>query len=208
MSGPLLQTNTSLVCPVVGRSPEVIDLTVVYEIENRIQEVAFVTAAKAPELLARFNEAYLYVHKHISLLEYELVRAECAADKLRAVILLDKVPQILEAKGLTSGRSKAGSEDLRNAVLAQDAEYQEALDQAQQIRCIIELLKGKMKGFEMGYTSVKKILGESPYGMLSRSVGSGTGEAPAGGTNPDPMRSTPAGFGKASYGYNRGSGND
>lgn len=196
MSGPLLQSETAIVCPIVDAAPQVIDLTEVNRIEARVEEVAFVTAAKAPELMARFNEAYLYVHKHICLLEYELVRAQRQANKIRSIILLDKAPVILEQKGLLSGRSKSGSEDLRNAILDQDEEYQEALDQTHKVECIIELLRGKLKGFEWAYTSVKKILGESAFNMLLRNPGSGTGDAPVGGTNPDPMT---AGFGTAKY---------
>ena len=184
MSEPLLQTETAIVCPTVGQ-PIVIDLSGVYRIERRIQEIAFVTSAKAPELLATFNEAYLYLHKYVTLLKYELVRATREANKVKSVILLDRVPQILESKGLTNGKSKAGSEDLRNAILDQDEEYQNALDKTQQIRCIIELLTGKLEGFEMGYNSVKKILGENAFNMMLRGPGSGTGDAPVGGTNPD-----------------------
>jgi hypothetical protein len=196
MSSPLLHSNQAVVVPIVGKAPLVIDLTHVYEIENRIEEVAFVTTAKAPELMARFNEAYLYVHKHISLLEYELNRAEREANKVRAIILLDKVSVILEQKGLLSGKSRAGSEDLRTAILDQDEEYQDALDQTQKIKCVIELLKGKLKGFEMAYTSTKKILGESSMNLINRTFGSGTGDAPVGGSNPEPIA---MGFGKATY---------
>ena len=196
MSGPLLRTDTSIVCPVVGRDPEVLDLAIVYQTEQRVAEIAFVTPLKAPELLARFNEAYLYVHKHITLMEYELVRAKTAAGKIKAVILLDKVPQILEAKGLSS------SADVRNAILAQDDEYQEAMDMAQKLECIIQLLKGKMEGFEWAFTSVKKIISEGTYNMLNPHRGSGTGDAPVGLSNPDPMK-TPVpvveGWGKARY---------
>jgi len=198
MSDQLLYTNTEIVCPINGKGT-VIDLLKVYETEGRIQEVAFVTPAKAPELLARFNESYLYLHKHISLLEYELIRSTREANKLKAVILLDNVPKILEQKGLVSGKSKSGSEDLRNAILDQDEKYQDALDETQKIKCIIELLKGKMKGVEMAFTSVKKILGESAFNMLSRNPGSGTGNAEVGGTNPDPMKSQGGNFGKARY---------
>jgi hypothetical protein len=207
MSGPLLQTATSIVCPLAEGSPQVIDLTDVYAIEQRIQEVAFVTKAKAPELMSRFNEAYLFVHKHISLLKYELVRSEVAANKLKSVILLDKVPMILEQKGLVSGKSRAGSADLRDAILSQDEQYQEALDQTEKLKCIIELLKGKLEGFEMAYTSVKKILGEDAFSMLNRTMGSGTGDAPVGCSNPDTIhlqeQPKSEGFGRAKYNFNR-----
>jgi hypothetical protein len=59
-------------------------------------------------------------------------------------------------------------------------------------------LKGKLKGFEMAFTSVKKILGEGSFNMLSRlNPGSGTGEAPVGGNNTLP------GFGIPRYAFDK-----
>ena len=180
----IYQTETALVCPRADATaqPLVIDLSISYQTEARVPEVAFVTQAKAPELLAAFNSGYLELHKQVTMLEYELVQARTAADKVRAIVLLDRAPGILEARGLINGKNRSGSEDLRNAVLAQDEEYQKAVETAEQIECVVELLKGKLKGFEMAYSSVKKILGEGAFNMLNRRLGSGTGTAEPGTT--------------------------
>lgn len=201
MNDPLLHTSTTIIVPIVDSDPQVIDLSVVYQIESRVGEIAFVNKAKAPELLARFNEAYLHLHKIVTFLGYEFIRAQREANKVRAIVILDRAPAILAAKGLLSGHSRSGSEDQRNAVLDQDQEYQQALERTQQIKCFIEFLKGKLEGFEWAYTSVKKILGDNgAAGMLDLNLGSGTGEAPVGRSNPDPMRSPQnKGFGKARY---------
>jgi hypothetical protein len=199
MSGPLLSSNTEIVCPVVGREPMVLDLTEIYVVEQRIDEVAFVTKGKAPELLATFNRAYLALHKAVTLLEYELVQANVEAEKVKAVVILDRAPGILEAKGLLKGQGRSGSVDQREAVLAQDSEYQEALDRTEKLKCIIKLLQGKLKGLEWAYTSVKKVYGDGGSNLLDRTIGpgSGSGEAPVGGTNADPHPSV--GFGRAKY---------
>jgi hypothetical protein len=190
----LLQTDTAIICPRVGSQPLCIDLSKVYSIEARIEEVAFVTPTKAPELLARFNEGYLFLHKQICLLEYELVQATREANKIRSIVLLDRVPVILEQKGL-GGKNRAGSEDLRNAILDGDEEYQSARETVEQVSCIIELLKGKLKAFEMAYTSVKKLLGEGAFNMLSRNPGTGTNPDTKVGQVDRPVQ----GFGKARY---------
>lgn len=172
------KTDTAIVCPRGNPDlqPLVLDLTKIYKIQNRICEVAFVTAGKAPELLARFNEAFLDCHEQVVALEYELVQAKRVQNRIRAIIIIDKAPGILESKGLTSGKSRAGSEDLRNAVLDQDDDYLKACETVAQIECIIELFRGKMRGFQMAYESTKKILGESAFGMLNRTVQMGQGD--------------------------------
>lgn len=166
----MLLTGNEIVCPrgQAGLEPILIDIKAISGIENRIHEVAVITPHKAPELLAAFNIGYLMLHQNITTLERERLLGERRANRIKAVILLDKVPNILKEKGLTNARSPGGSEDLRNAILAADDEYQEAVDVVEQITCVMELLKGKMKSIEMAYTSVKKILGESNTTMLNR----------------------------------------
>jgi hypothetical protein len=53
-------------------------------------------------------------------LEYQFAVRE--AEKIRAEVLLDRVPKILAEKGLATAKNPMGSEDLRDAVLAQDTE--------------------------------------------------------------------------------------
>jgi hypothetical protein len=131
--------------------------------ENRIQEIAIVTASKAPELLAFFNSAYLEGSRLIALLELEVNRATRSANAIKSVVILDRAPEILKAKGLATDKNPGGSADLRQAVLEGDSEYQAALEVQQHLEATLELIKGKNKGIEMAYTSVKKILGESSY---------------------------------------------
>lgn len=162
---------------VTGLAPLEIDLTNVYRAEGRIPEVAFVTPQKAPELLAVFIDAYASLAKHIVAVDFERSQAERAANKLRAIILLDKVPTILKDKGLTSARSPSGSEDLRKAILDSDEEYTSALDKIDQLNALVELIKGKSRSVEMAYTSVKKIIGENAYNFRNTNL-SGPAESP------------------------------
>jgi hypothetical protein len=168
-------TTTAIVCPKSDKNeaPVVIDLTNIYKIEGRIQEVAYVNNVKAPELLARFNEVYLELDQHLCMLRYEHLKAKHKSNKVRSIVLLDKVRDYLKEKGLLTANNKAGSEDLRNAVLDQDQEYQDSLEVLDQIKCTIELLEGKQKAFEMAFSSVKKIIGDSYLGNNYRNPGTG-----------------------------------
>lgn len=162
---PILEPQKAIVCPRGKGETQALalDMTNCYKAEGRIQEVAFVTPHKAPELLAVFNETFLELTRYLSQLDYELNVAERAANKVRAIILLDKVPEILKERGLATAKSPLGSEDIRTAILDTDQEYQEALERCDKIRAISKLLQGKLKAIEMAYTSVKKIIGENVY---------------------------------------------
>lgn len=173
-----------------------LDMGKVYAIEQRIAEVAFVTPHKAPELLARFNEAFLDLTRHIPVVKYEQLQAKREANKRRSIVLLDLVPDLLQAKGLATAKSPAGSEDLRKAILDADDEYQDLLRRGEQLDAIVELLEGKLKAIEMAYTSVKKIIGENAYNMNNPNL-----KAPGDGGVIVEQRAerSSSGFGKPTY---------
>jgi hypothetical protein len=165
------------------------DISVILTAEARIPEIASVTPTKAPELLSVFNVAYLEAARLATFLEAEVLQSKRNADKIRSVVILDRAPAILEAKGLTSSKNRAGSEDLRKSVLDGDTEYQDALEKTGQIECIHELIKTKTKGLEMAYSSVKKVLGENAYNFRNPNLNGGGEESPASKT----------GFGRSNY---------
>jgi len=140
-----------------------ISLGKILQAEARQMEVAAVTPQKAPELLQAFNKAWSDLHKMMTVMTYEKNVAEKNANKRKAVVLLEIAPKKLEEAGLNS------SVDHREAVLALDTEYQEALEVVNQIGCLVEYIKGKLKSFENSFTSVKKIMGEDAYNMQGQS---------------------------------------
>lgn len=163
-----------------GLAPIPLDLTSILRTESRIMEVATVTPMKAPELMATFNVAFLECNKMIALLEQEYVMAKRQSDKVRSVVILDRAPRVLAERGLVTAKNPAGSEDLRRSVLDGDEEYQTALQLVSDIACYLELLKGKQKGIEMAYTSVKKLFGERTFNYGSDLSAGGEGNATAG----------------------------
>lgn len=174
MSEIIREANQAIVCPRAGQgtSAIVIDLKAISKNEARICEVQSVTPMKAGELLSIFNISWRDLHRDISYLEKEKNDAERDLTRIRSTLILDKVPGILKEKGLTN------NEHHREAVVALDPDYQRAEDILDQIKAIIELLKGKLKSFEMAYTSVKKLLGENAFNFVGRNENlSGTSSA-------------------------------
>lgn len=179
-----------------GNTEVELDLTRVHQAESRIHEVAFVTAGKAPELLSRFNEAYLDASRIAAKLEYEHLQAKADVDRVRARLLMDVIPDLLKEKGISS------SQDMRQAALDGHPEYQEATEMAHRTKCFLTLMKSKVQGLEMAYTAVKKILGEnafSPAGGLPLNNGPQQEDIREPVRTVRPTSSHP-GFGKARYG--------
>jgi chromosome segregation ATPase len=120
--------------------------------------------------MAVFNTAFANLCEIISSVEYEYEMAKKHCNEVRAVILLDKVPAILRDKGLSSGKSPTGSEDMRQAILDLDSNYSEAQNKIIDLKCTLSLLEGKKKSIEMAYTSVKKVYGDSSQYRHSQSL--------------------------------------
>lgn len=131
--------------------------------EARLQEVASVTPQKAPELLAAFNRCALDLDRLANTIELEYQFAVREAEKVRAEVLLDQVPRILQEKGLASTKNPMGSEDLRDAVLAKDAGYEQACDTADMLKAMTKMLRGKYDAFERAFRSVRTMVGEQNF---------------------------------------------
>lgn len=171
--------------------PIVIDMAYWARLEQRIQEVAIVTPAKAPELLATFNRAALDLDRLANNLELEHQLAVRRAEKIRGQILLDEVPGILKAKGLATERSPMGSEDMRQAILSQNTQYQCALDSADMIKAMTRVIRGKYDAFERAFRSVRTLVGEATFNFSNLNLKGDTGTA-----EPGARRQVP-GFGVA-----------
>lgn len=144
-----------------GLSPLKLDLKGIFQVESRIQEIATLTIVKAPELMSVFNKAYCDLVGMIFMvqLQYELARKY--SNEVKAVVLLDKVSDILKSKGLATSTRPTGSEDFRQAVLDLDPDYQVAQDKIMQLKSILMLLEGKQKSIDMAYTATKKVYGDT-----------------------------------------------
>lgn len=169
-STSLISTQEEIVCP-RGNSngnPILINIKEILRLESRTDEIQSLTPQKAGELMAVFIRAWRDLHKDVMVLTKERDDAERNCNKVRGRVILDEVPRILKERGLASSRSPSGSEDLREAILSQDESYQEASEKLQYITCVLELLKGKMRSFQMAYEAAKNILKENGNYMLNQ----------------------------------------
>mgnify|MGYP001560620278 CR=1 FL=1 len=144
-----------------GIPPLELELSEIIAIEKRKPEVAYVNKETAPELMYIFNSAYCEITRMMANISYEYNQSVKFANKRKAVVTLDVAPEVLKEKGY-----QKTSEDLRKAVLDQDEEYLTLLDKVYALEAAYEFLKGKAKGFEQDYQSVKKI-----YDITNASLG-------------------------------------
>lgn len=125
--------------------------------EERIPEIASITPHKAPELLALFNRTYLELDKIVKQIELEVHTAKQHQSTIKATVILDRAEEYFKEKGIK------GSADLRQALVDLDPDYQKATERLNALEAAREFLKGKQKGIEMAFGSVRKIIGESVY---------------------------------------------
>lgn len=196
----MFEASKLLVCPSgdPNRTSLKFEMAEVLQVEARINEVAYVTPEKAPELLSTFNRTFLDLTRKISLVELERQKAVREANKRKSVVILDEAPRILREKNLTKDSNPAGSADLREAVLNNDDPYLNLLERVDQISAIHELLRGKLKAIEMAYTSVKKILGESAFNYNTHNTSAPDEISGEAGTTDSSLNSL---FGKTSTRY-------
>jgi hypothetical protein len=174
-----------------GKASMAFDLSEVDRAEGRVAEIAALTPTKAPELMAAFNTAYIKAIKAQAAIQHELVVARRAVEKISAIVTLDRIPEVLKARGLATAKNPMGSEDIRTAILNSDPEFEAAQTRADFIACCLELVKGKAKAMEMAYTAVKKMLGEQSFNYRGPNTSSGA-------ENPTGPRPNP-GFGRPRY---------
>jgi len=154
-----LSLGNILTCPAgtPGRDPITIEMHEIYRLEARQPEVAHVNKVTAPDLMQAMIDGYGRSGRAHMQLEWELKQAYQAAEERKAIVYLEIAPQYFKDHGLVRTSNPSGSEDMRRAVLARDAEYKKLSDRVAMIEAAVEFLKLKMKSFEQSYMSVKKV---------------------------------------------------
>ncbi len=157
----MILTETQLVCPVgrPGDAPLIIDMAAIVAAERRQQEVASLSKLKAPELLWIFNKNWLDLNSLLARLQLEKNVAQKELEKRKAILLLDVIPEKLKERKIPSNDAN------REAFITLDEEYSRLEDTFMQITAVVKYLEGKLKSFENAYSSVKKLVGQDPYGM-------------------------------------------
>lgn len=195
--------------------PLILDVAAVVKAEARLADVAIVNTQNAAELLATFNDHWLTLQRNVTVLTYEKNKAEDTLRRTKAEALLDCNDEKLRARGHTKS-----SADLREALVELEPRVVAAYDRINEIRAVLEFMRGKMQGFENGYNSVKKLVAttqlppqklnygaEDPFGDKKKQVNLPPDDPFEGidlGDNKDEVGfdepAMPAGFEEPSYG--------
>lgn len=159
-----MTTNNTLIVPKADGSSLSFDLNPIIELEKRKKELSYVNKETAPELMYVFNEGFAEVSKMSIRVYQEYEKMYQKSRERRARVILDVAPEELKKRNLLSSRSPAGSEDLRDAVLDLDAEYNELLEKTSALKAAYQFLKIKAKSMEMAYQAIKKIIDPNATG--------------------------------------------
>lgn len=135
-----------------------IDLTQVQHARRRISEIAALTVGKAPELLAFLSDAAGILAQETARCAAEQALAKRLLARRRSLVLLDMCADILQKKGLTRPGSPAGSEDMREAVITSDPDYQKLEDQLGAIEAMRSYLEAEFRTVETAVHTIRILL--------------------------------------------------
>lgn len=177
--GEILDPKQALQFPAGdGGQDVVLDLRDMYTAKARLVELQAITRLKAGELLHTFIRAWSDTAKMAKLAERHLTRAKRKLKEVRAVVILDRVPDKLKERGWSTARSPVGSEDIRDSVVAIDADYQKASDRLEQIQAAVAFLDIEAETFKMAYFSINKLI--DPHERVQNDTSGGLGESEPG----------------------------
>jgi len=140
-------------------APLQLDLVKVAHAKGRLHEVEGVNMAKAPELLATYNDCWLDLSKAVALLTSEKLKAEDAVRRARAMAVLSYTDEHVKSKGFAKS-----SADLRESMVELDDGVCSSRDRLLNIKLVLDYLNDLRQGFENAYTAVKKLIsGPQPF---------------------------------------------
>jgi hypothetical protein len=132
------------------------DMTRVFDAENRIAEISWLSTSRAPELLTKLSLALIDLGKYLSDLSYREAVAKRKARERRAVVVIEVIPSKLAEKKLSNNDTN------REAVVDLDPEYSAASDVHSQIEAAFILVREKLRGMESAINAAKKVLDTLP----------------------------------------------
>lgn len=126
------------------------DMTKVAEAEARVHEIAIVTPAKAPELMATFSEACFTLGRYAASLFLQHRLAEKRTEDRKAVLIVDVIPTLLEEKKLGSNETN------RQALLNLDQEYSDSTVAEAETEAALIYVERKLRDMEGALNAVKR----------------------------------------------------
>lgn len=153
------------------RAPLELDMSIVDEAERRLSETALVSNVTKMELSSLYNRAANEVGKYMGWVEYELLKAKKLHHKNRSNVIMGKA--IDEAKRLKELGIKM-NEDIREALISQDAECEKSLDIVNSLEAVKVILEEHKWSFIRAFNSISEGGGKSgaPTPNFATQIGS------------------------------------
>lgn len=148
------------------------DMRKIHKAEARLCELCALTREKSGEFLFVIIEAWKTAKDHLATLHAEHARCKQWLREIRGALVLDEAPDLLKKLGLSSTRSPAGSEDLREGVVNTSPRYQEASEVLFQVEAAAEMMEGVCETLRMAYFVANKVDGGTPHHAISGGTGS------------------------------------
>jgi hypothetical protein len=149
MSNPII--GAELTIPEFGSSKQIVlPMTATREGERRLIEAKVVNSATYADLEYTFGEGYRESRKNISIIGYEITRAEKALREAKSTAILDDYPQFLKDNGLKDNAT------VRDAFLERQPSYVAAQDRIDMLKAMLSLTDSKVKVFENVCRYMKK----------------------------------------------------
>jgi hypothetical protein len=138
-----------------GLVPFKLEMTGIYEAEQRLVEVGRSSPESASQLMGYFNKACSDTNKYLAWIEYEILQAKKYFELAKATVILEKAPaefsKIKDVAGIKY------NEDFRNAVITRDKECQERLDTLNALEAMKVLLQSKSWSFIRAFNACQSL---------------------------------------------------
>jgi hypothetical protein len=120
-----------------------LDVSSLQEAEKRLIEAQHVNPSTYTNLEHCFNEAYRDLKKHLTTIEYQLMKVENEYEKCKSVVLLDKYQEYMKERP-----ARLDTAEFRKAYISQDPEVQEVKDRLDSLKALQIFLDGRIKVME------------------------------------------------------------
>lgn len=120
-----------------------LDVSSLQEAERRLIEAQHVNPSTYTNLEYCFNEAYRDLKKHLTTVEYQLMKVENEYEKCKSIVLLDKYQEYMKDRP-----ARLDTAEFRKAYISQDPEVQEAKDRLDSLKALQIFLDGRIKVME------------------------------------------------------------
>lgn len=139
-------TGDTVTVPGLGRCSSLsLGISKWTESKKRLFEAKTVNPSNYSDLEYCFNEAYREMKNNLSKISYAIAMAKQNIEDIKADIILDEIPKIMEEKGL---RKSSNNADLRNAVFARSEKYREANEHLANLQALEMFFEGHIKLME------------------------------------------------------------